>query len=265
MKNRTIVYLLITVLIIGLVAWWYVNSNAQKPAPKSVKENITSKNNVKFHYTGLKSFYPLSPDGNKQIVQHKAYTICYNEDEEQPWWAIYLLTKSMVVNQRAQRQNNFKPDPYVLTGSSVPEDYKHSGYDRGHMVPAADMAWDKDAMSESFYMSNMSPQLPELNRGIWKTLEEHVRDLAVKDDSIVVIVGPSKYGSKEIGTKNRIGVPKYYFKIIINLTSPEHEIFCYYIPNSGFESLDLEGYQISLGGLEDSTCMKFFGGLGESF
>jgi endonuclease G len=89
-----------------------------------------------------------------------------------------------------KRKDNFRSDPKVKTGSAALSDYKGSGYDRGHLAPAADFKWSATAMSESFYMSNMSPQVPGFNRGIWKNIESTVRNWAVENDEIYIVTGP---------------------------------------------------------------------------
>ena len=145
---------------------------------------------------------------NDIIVKHYAYTLNYNEEHEQAEWVAYILTKDRVYGT-VKRTNNFRPDPKVKTGSATLADYKGSGYDRGHLAPAADMKWSATAMSESFYMSNMSPQRPGFNRGIWKRLEQLVRTWAVEYEEIHVVTGPVLKGSfKSIGP-NQVSVPEY--------------------------------------------------------
>lgn len=121
----------------------------------------------------LKPAQPSHSSSN-QIIKHVAYTLKYNEIYEQADWVIYLLTAEEVKGT-ILRSDNFRTDTKVKTGSASLTDYRGSGYDRGHLAPAGDMKWSKTAMSESFYMSNMSPQKPGFNRGIWRSLESLVR------------------------------------------------------------------------------------------
>ena len=90
----------------------------------------------------------------------------------------YVLTKEEIQGDE-ERSNHFRPDPMVKGDPVVTKDYSNSGYDRGHMAPAADMKWSEQAMRESFYMTNICPQHHSNNAGDWKDLEELVRDLAV--------------------------------------------------------------------------------------
>ena len=100
----------------------------------------------------------------------------------------YELT-AQEVQGIVSRSDDFRADPEIITGSAALVDYRGSGYDRGHLAPAADMKWSEEAMSESFYMSNMSPQAPGFNRGIWKSLESRVRSWAVENGTVYVVTG----------------------------------------------------------------------------
>jgi endonuclease G len=153
----------------------------------------------------------ISP--NDIIVKHSAYTLNYNEEHEQAEWVAYILTKNRVYGT-VKRTNNFRSDPKVKTGSATLADYKGSGYDRGHLAPAADMKWSATTMSESFYVSNMSPQRPGFNRGIWKRLEQLVRTWAVEYEEIHVVTGTVlKDDFRRIGP-NQVSVPEYFVNVI---------------------------------------------------
>ena len=122
---------------------------------------------------------PTITDGRSdRIITHKGFTLSYNYDWKIPNWVAYELT-DIEVEGEVPRYDRFKPDPMVPKDvTATTDDYKYSGYDRGHMAPAADMKWDEQVMKESFYLSNICPQNPNLNGGVWKDLEEQVRDLA---------------------------------------------------------------------------------------
>jgi endonuclease G, mitochondrial len=86
-----------------------------------------------------------------------------------------MLTPELI-NGSQDRTDDFRPDPAVSTASASLNAYKGSGYDRGHLCPAADMKLNQTSMSETFFLSNMSPQVEGFNRGIWSTLEDQVRE-----------------------------------------------------------------------------------------
>ena len=89
-------------------------------------------------------------------MEHTGYTLNYCEEYEQPYWVAYVLTADEVFSSNSERDDNFHEDPSIPTGSATLADYKGSGYDRGHMIPAADLKWSEQAMDDSFYLSNMS-------------------------------------------------------------------------------------------------------------
>ena len=129
---------------------------------------------------------PTSSTG--QIVKHAYYTLSYCEKDEQPEWVYYELTSEMV-RGRQPRSDDYRPDFQISTISAQLEDYRGSGYDRGHLCPAGDMKLNPTSMSESFYLSNMSPQGKKFNAGIWNTLEDWVRKWALTLERIYVVTG----------------------------------------------------------------------------
>lgn len=155
----------------------------------------------------------LEPKSKGEIIKHTYYTLAYSEENEQAYWVYYQLTPDLI-NGSQTRTDDFRADPAVLTGSATLEDYKGSGYDRGHLCPAADMTLNKTSMSETFYLSNMSPQVPEFNRGKWSTLEDQVRTWALSFDGLDVATGP--IFKDNIGTigGDKVTVPGYYYKVL---------------------------------------------------
>ena len=125
------------------------------------------------------AFIDFLPTNNGELVHHPYYSHSYSEQYEQAEWVFYEIKKERVLGL-VRRTDNFRSDEKISTNSATLSDYKGSGYDRGHLAPAGDMSFNYTAMSESFYMSNMSPQHPSFNRGIWKMLESLVRELGNK-------------------------------------------------------------------------------------
>jgi len=166
----------------------------------------------------------------EQYIKHFAYSLQYNEKNEQANWVAYnLLSTELVKNYK--RTNKFIVDKAVKTETANNNDYSHSGYDRGHLAPAADMTWNKQAMQESFYFSNMSPQVPAFNRGIWKKLEAQTRNWAKKYKSIYIATGPICDGyTKTIG-KNKVVVPTYYYKAILLYNDSNKQAIGFILPN----------------------------------
>lgn len=149
-----------------------------------------------------------------QIVRHTYYVLCYDEKYEQPRWTVYILEGADLARAHVRRTQDFRPDPQVQTGSAGLEDYKHSGYDRGHLVPAGDFKWDSVGMSETFYLSNMSPQLHEFNAGIWEEVESTVRSWAKAKKRLVVYTGPVLDKPREYIGAHKVAVPRAFYKVV---------------------------------------------------
>jgi len=200
--------------------------------------------------------------GNIPIIKHLGYAFQYSEKHEQAFWVGYELTKKET-EKAFERTNEFIPDPSVSTGTATVGDYAKSGYDRGHLAPAADMGWSQQAMAESFYFSNMSPQVPGFNRGIWKNLEEQVRTWAKAYDSIYVVTGPVlKDGLVQLGP-NGVSIPKYYYKVILDNTGDDAKAIGFLMPNEASKE-PLEKFAVSVDQVEQETGIDFFNKLPDS-
>lgn len=193
---------------------------------------------------------------SEKIISHTGYSLLYNEKYKQANWVAYELTKEET-NKIFERSNKFSSDPKVNAINAFDKDYKASGYDRGHLAPAADMGWSATTMTESFYYSNVSPQLPRFNRGIWKKLEELVRTWAIENKSVYVVTGPifSK-GLPTIGY-NKIAVPNYYYKVILDYKKPNIKGIGFILPNESSKSA-LQNYAVSIDSVEKVTGLDFF-------
>ncbi len=175
----------------------------------------------------------------------------------------YHLTAAEVMNKVAGRENNFRVDPAITTGSASLADYKGAPYDRGHLAPAGDMAWSSLAMSESFFMSNMIPQLPGFNRGIWKQLEEQVRAWAELGGSLWVVTGPVLGpGLPAIGP-NGVSVPSMYYKVLLDDTQQPPEGIGFLLPNAK-SSAALSSFMVPIDQVERATGLDFFSALPDS-
>lgn len=190
------------------------------------------------------------------ILHHHGYAFQYAEKQEQAYWVAYELT--MEETQKAyERSNDFREDPLVSSGSAQDADYRRSGYDRGHLAPAADMSWSQQTMQESFYYSNMSPQDPSFNRGIWKRLEEQVRSWAVENEKIYVVTGPVLTGKlSEIGPDG-VDVPNYYYKVILDYTGDKVKAIGFVLPNEG-SNKEIQAYAYTVDQVEKLTGIDFF-------
>ena len=190
------------------------------------------------------------------VISHTGYSFLYNEAYEQASWVAYELTNEET-KKGIERTDKFIADPFVKSGTANGNDYSGSGYDRGHLAPAGDMGWSSTSMAESFYYSNMSPQLPGFNRGIWKRLEELVRTWAIDNQTIYIVTGPIL--TKDLSTigMNKVAVPKYFYKVILDYTDPETKGIGFIIPNIGSKE-SLQKYVVTIDSVENVTGIDFF-------
>ena len=203
----------------------------------------------------LETPIPLVPR-QEQIIRHSGYTVSYNKDLKIPNWVSYELTREETKGKE-KRGNRFIADPLVTGPIATNADYTRSGYDKGHMAPAADMKWSPEAMKESFYFSNMCPQHPQLNRRGWKNLEEKIRNWAIADSAIIIICGPIiEKQPKTIG-KNKVVVPQRFFKVVLSpFAKPIRAIGFLFHNEQAVEPLS--SYVVTVDSIESLTNMDFF-------
>lgn len=193
---------------------------------------------------------------NEYVIIHSGYSLSYNELNEQANWVAYELT-DIETNAKIKRENKFVVDPMVKTGTANDKDYTGNGFDKGHLAPAGDMGWSAQTMTESFYYSNMSPQDPGFNRGIWKRTEELVRSWAIEYKSVYVVTGPVlKDGLQSIGS-NKVSVPIYFYKVILDYNPPDIKGIGFVIPNAGSKEA-LQSYAVCIDEVEAVTGIDFF-------
>ncbi len=197
------------------------------------------------------------------VVSHPGYTLLYDEEHEQPRWVAYHLSREELYGSH-DRGDDFRADPSIPTDSAALDDYRGSGYDRGHLIPAADLSWSEEAMSGSFYLSNMSPQSGDFNRGIWSKLEATVRNFADTEGAVYVVTGPVLTDGpyKTIG-KNQVSVPNAYYKVVLDYEKPEYKAIGFVLPNEGSKK-NLQTFAASIDDVEELTGIDFFPRLKDS-
>ena len=164
---------------------------------------------------------------------------------------------------KQKRCNCFKSDTSIITKSASKSDYSSTGFDLGHLSPAADNNMSKKANEESFLMSNISPQLPRFNRGIWKELESWVRDKATEHNSVYVITGPVFLNNLGFVGKNNVTIPGYYYKILLRQEDSKMLSIAFLMPQLCTSS-DIKDYIVTVNTIETITGLDFFPELGKS-
>lgn len=185
------------------------------------------------------------------------YTASYNNDYKTPYWVGWELTRQETKGNEG-RKSKFMPDPDLPEPRAEHADYTHSGYDRGHMAPAADMKWSERAMEESFYMSNVCPQNQKLNRDDWGDLEEYCRGWARKYGTVYITCGPI-YDSKRpkrIG-QHGIAVPDRFFKAVL-IYNRKNPIAMGFLFDNKPHHQPIDKYMVTVDELESITGFDFF-------
>ena len=195
----------------------------------------------------------------EQIIQHEGYTVSYNADYRIANWVAYVLTDKEARSDKAERQNKFVVDPLVKGASATNEDYTRTGYDRGHLAPAGDMKWSEKAMRESFYLSNITPQKPGLNRGIWTELEEQIRLWARENGAVLIATGPV-IPDEELNRlgKNRVGVPRQFYKVLCMVVNNQLEGVSFLFENRDYGTTPLRQMMVPIDSVEQVTGIDFF-------
>ena len=195
---------------------------------------------------------------SEQIIKHEGYTVSYNSDYCIANWVAYELTADEALSKDTERSNKFVPDPQVKGATALNEDYTRTGFDRGHLAPAGDMRWSAKAMRESFYFSNICPQKPGLNRGIWKELEEQCRLWAKENGSLFIVTGPViEKDMRRLG-KNRVGVPGQFYKVLCYHDGNEYKAIAFIFENRDYKNTSLQSMAIPVDSVEKVTQIDFF-------
>lgn len=199
-----------------------------------------------------------SPEGTpEQILKRTGYVTSYNKTTLLPNWVAWHLTAERTEGSAKRSDVDFAEDNEVPEPRATDWDYYNSGYDRGHMCPAADNKWSKKAMEESFLFTNMCPQNSNLNRGDWNEMEMACRKWAKKYGGIYIVCGPILYKGKHktIG-KNKVVVPEAFFKVVLRTGDEPQAIGFIYKNTSGNRPKD--SYVNTVDEVERITGIDFF-------
>jgi len=197
---------------------------------------------------------PISKLEDSQYICKQNYAIHYRNDTKTAEYVVEHVTKESV-SGTAKRADDFRPDPDIpKPQQSVLSDYTGNPYDRGHLAPAGNNTQSAIIMSESFFLSNMIPQVPNNNRGIWKQIETYVRNWALEGKDIYVVTGTIyKEGHLVIG--NKVGVPQFVWKVIVDKKAGKAIAFVF--PNEALPVKDLPKYATTVQKIEQLTGINF--------
>ena len=196
------------------------------------------------------------PQETDLLLSRRGFSIGYSHKMRQAIWVGYILSAEDLTGAKVPRAGKFRVDPAVKFRPVTPEDYNCTGYDRGHLAPAADMVRSAETMNDSFFMTNISPQVPGCNRGVWKRLEKQVRQWAVREGKVCIVTGPIFGNGDGVMGSTDIAVPEAFYKVILDLTPPR-KMIAFIIPNEPSRKR-LDAFVVTVDTVEDLTGCDFF-------
>ena len=200
----------------------------------------------------------------EELITHPGHILVYDQKHKQAKWVAHIATPDLITGNLA-RIDSFLPDPLVKGGTAVTTDYWYSGYDRGHLVPSADMRWNYGALAATYLYSNISPQLPEFNRESWAELEDWVRRYVNFSKSRVFVVsGPVLRDGLPIMEKpnrmNDVSIPELFYKVLVDLDSGSPKGIAFLQSNGKNESPTIS-YAVPIDSVQKITGIDFFSDL----
>lgn len=208
-----------------------------------------------------------------------AFVSCFDRQTRNPYWVVEHITPESLAKSNADRNlSSFMEDTQIPNSfRGRLKDYFRSGYDRGHQAPAADSKFSQDAMNQTFYLTNMSPQVGEgFNRDYWAHLESFCRSLTRTYNSVRIVTGPLYLPKKDpvdgkfrvtyevIGNPPNIAVPTHFFKLIVaespssNPTTDNISVAAFVLPNEVISnSTKLTEFEVPINALERSSGLEF--------
>jgi endonuclease G len=187
-------------------------------------------------------FYPNGKEivvPNTKVLCNSFFAVVYDDDRNANIFSTEIAQERV---KKTPRTDDFRADKRIAD-SPTPADYTNSGYDRGHMVPAAN-ADDPKEMSDTFFMTNMTPQLPSVNRVAWKNLEERIRSVPFK----WVVTGAHYSATPKVIGKNKVPVPDFLYKVAF-FESGNVAVYIVdnLVPKSQVSTMKLEELEAKLG------------------
>ncbi len=241
--------LIYTLIAIGLLVGLFIIQQRQNVT-------ISEENLVNARVDSLLSRADFIPKSDNQIIHHKYYSLSYNEQHEQAEWTIHILKPSDMIRSTYKRPY-FEIDDMVSTGAASWRNYKNSGYDRGHLVPAGDRRASKAAYDETFLTSNISPQQHDFNSGIWNRLEQKIRYYAQKENGVCVVTGSILRNDLETIGSEEVSIPQQFYKIIYKKSNRKDAVLAFLVPHQASDQ-SLYDLLVPVDSIEKLTETDFF-------
>ena len=235
-------------IIVGIISLYQGYKRKQQNTTNNTTPTVIKPNNGTFNY--------LPSSTTNAVVKHNGYALSYNEKHEQAEWVAYSLSKSDIQYINRKRPY-FIEDPKVKSTSASWKNYKNSGYDKGHLCPAGDKRYTKEAHDETFYTSNISPQKHDFNAGIWNKLEQKTRYWAKKYQHLYVVTGGILEPNLKTIGKEKVSIPNAFYKVLLDYTEPEIKAIAFILPHKE-SNRPLYEFVVSIDELEKRTGIDFF-------
>ncbi len=244
------------VAIIVAALYWVANAGPALPADKSEGAGGA------LQFDGSLEDVRVPENVAQHMVEYPGFKVNFNPDMHVPNYVVWELTAEECGGTEKRLSNFFKDAD--VPGCATPEDYRKSGYTRGHMAPAADMKWSAEAMRASNYLTNICPQAAAMNSGGWSTLEENCRAWARRDSAIIIVAGPvlTDRMPLHIG-KSRVVVPERFFKVVLAPYADPPRGIGFLMPNGKVQG-GVQSHAVSIDEVEAVTGMDFFSALPDS-
>ncbi|KAI8328965.1 hypothetical protein BC941DRAFT_385090 [Chlamydoabsidia padenii] len=249
-----------------------VNNNRPPPPPASPQQSMDARANAR-------TILPFGMPGPvNDMVYRNAYVTSYNRRDRNPnWVAQHMTADSLKKADGVDRgKSNFKEDDHIPPQFRARlNDYYKSGFDRGHMVPAADVKNSQLKMDETFYLTNIAPQVGDgFNRDYWAHVETFCRSLTKQFSNVYVFTGPLYLPHQEndgkfyvkyqvIGNPPNVAVPTHFYKVIMTETNGKYHSAAFVLPNSTIpDNTPLEAFKVPLDAVERGSGLTFFDRMG---
>ncbi len=256
---RFSVFLLCIIVLLAIVLFINCSPIITTTRTSNASSNITANPPASFDLSSVpeayQNFSPL-PIINEYVLDYSGFILEFDTSARNATWVCYMLCKTQL-GDGVERSSNFRMESRLGTLSPRDADYRNSGYDRGHLAPAADMSFSSQSMYDSFFLTNISPQSPSFNRGIWKQLEEQIRDFAIEKDTIWVVTGPVLKGDLPKMGNTNISIPELFYKVIYKPNNAGGEGIAFLLRNEA-GSNSLISYAVSIDSVEALTNINFF-------
>jgi endonuclease G len=195
----------------------------------------------------------------RRIVGHPFFRICYDTSLKAPVWTEYELRPGHLAGAPAPRRPDFRLDPSAAFPTASNADFRNSGYSRGHLVPAADFAGSVEARQATFFLTNVVPQHQSVNAGRWRMLENAVRRIAARADSVVVFSGPLFESEQtEFLAPGGVAVPTHTYKVLLAVHAGRRTMFAAIIPNGKNPPQPLNFFAVTVDEVERRSGFDFF-------